>query len=73
MYIRITNKHGQVSSLLVMSKSRIAPIKTVSLPRLELLAAVVNARLLKYVAETLPIKMDSVVCWTDSMVALHWM
>ena len=72
VYIRITDKQGQVSSQLVMSRSRVAPIKTVSLPRLELLAAVVNARLLKYVAETLPIKMDSVVCWTDSMVALHW-
>ena len=72
MHIRVTVKQGQVSSQLVMSRSRIAPIKTVSLPRLELLAGVVNARLLKYVAETLPIKMDSVVCWTDSMVALHW-
>ena len=72
MYIRITDKQGQVSSQLVMSRSRVAPIKTVSLPRLKLFTAVVNARLLKYVAEALPIKMDSVICWTDSMVALHW-
>ena len=72
MHIRVTVKQGQVSSQLVMSRSRVAPIKTVSLPRLELLAGVVNARLLKYVAETLPIKMDNIVCWTDSMVALHW-
>ena len=70
VYIRITDKQGQVSSKLVMSRSRVAAIKTVSPPRLKLLAAVVNVRLLKYVAETLPIKIDSVVCWTDSMVAL---
>ena len=43
-----------------------------SLPRLELLAAVVNARLLKFVVKTLPIAMkaDRVVCWSDSMVVL---
>ena len=55
-----------------MSRYRVAPIKTVSLPRLELLVAVVNASLFKYVAETLPIKIDSVICWTESMVTLHW-
>ena len=57
-----------------MSKSRVAPTKTVSLPRLELLAAVVNARLLKltFVAESLTLKVDRVVCWTDGMVTLQW-
>ena len=55
-----------------MSKSRVAPAKTVSLPRLELLAAVVNARLLKFVAESLTLEVDQVVCWTDSMVMLQW-
>ena len=71
VYIRVTDKQGQISSQLVMSKSRVALIKTVSLPRLELLAAVVNARLLKFVVETLPFKIDNVVCYTDSMVALQ--
>ena len=72
VYIRVIESVGQVSSKLVMSKSRVAPIKEVSLPRLELLAAVVNTRLLKFVVDTLQIKMHRVVCWTDSMVTLHW-
>ena len=72
VYIRIADKQGHVSSQLVISKSRVAPIKKVSLPRLELLAAVVNARLLKFVVDTLPMEVSGVVCWTDSMVALHW-
>ena len=42
-----------------------------SLPRLELLAVVVNARLLTFVVDTLPMEVSSVVCWTDIMVALH--
>ncbi|XP_068756583.1 uncharacterized protein [Montipora capricornis] len=72
LYIRIRDKQDNVSSQLVISKSRVAPIKKVSLPRLELLAAVVNARLLKFVVGALPMKVARVVCWSDSMVALHW-
>ena len=72
VYIRSVDEAGCVSTHLVMSKSRVAPTKTVSLPRLELLAAVLNARLLKFVAESLTLKIDRVVCWTDSMVTLQW-
>ena len=63
---------GNVSNHLVMSKSRVAPTKTVTLPRLYLLAAVINSRLLKFVAESLCLKLDRVVCWTDSMVTFQW-
>jgi len=52
---------GKVSTHLVMSKSRVAPTKTVSLPRLGLLAAVINSRLLKFVAASLCLKLDRVV------------
>ena len=72
VYLRITDSCGHVAMQLVMSKSRVAPIKTVSLPRLELLAAVINARLLKFVVKAFPVKIDRVVCWTDSMVTRHW-
>ena len=71
VYIRIRDKAENVSSQLVISKSRVAPIKKVSLPRLELLAAVVNARLLKFVVRALPMKVARVVCLSDGMVALH--
>ena len=72
MYIRIADKQRHLSSQLVISKSGVAPITKVSLLRVELLAAVVNARLLKFVLNTLPMEVNSVVCWTDSMVALYW-
>ena len=39
VYIRIADKQGHVSSQLVISKSRVGPIKTVSLPRLELFSS----------------------------------
>ena len=69
-----THRLVQVWSQLVMSKSRVATIKAMSLPRLELLAAVVNGRLLMFVVDTLPIKMHPVlyvgqIVWP---VTLHW-
>ena len=67
VYIKCVGEGGHASTHLAMSKSRVAPAKTVSLPRLELLAAVVKARLLKFVAESLTLEVDQVVCWTDSM------
>ena len=46
VYARVEDVSGQVRTQLLMSKSRVAPIKRISLPRLEVLAAIVNARLL---------------------------
>lgn len=72
VYIRYVDEAGHISIQLVMSKSRVAPIKTVSLPRLKLLATVIHTRLLKFVAESLTLKIDQVVCWTYSILTLHW-
>ena len=61
-----------VNSPIVMSKSRVAPIKIVSLPRLELLAAVIK---LKFVAESLSLKIDKVLkgssCQWKTFVTNH--
>jgi transposase InsO family protein len=57
------------------SKTKVAPLKTQSIARLELCAALVGARLLKAVQESLKrleIKMD-VYAWTDSEIVLHWL
>ena len=57
---------------LVMSKSRLTPRQPVSLPRLELTAALIGARLAAYVRQQLHATPQAVYFWTDSMVALHW-
>jgi hypothetical protein len=74
VYVRVTQQNGDVDTHLVISKTMVAPAKVVSLPRLELLAAVINSRLLKFVAGSLSTstEIERVVCWTDSEVTLHW-
>ena len=73
VYIRVQDVTGEVKTALLMAKSRVAPVKKVSLPRLELLAALVNARLLRFVVDSLHnLKIDRVFCWTDSSITLYW-
>ena len=61
---------------LVMSKCRVAPIKTVTLPRLELMAAVVATRLVQFVKSAIHLQPDDssshIHMWTDSQIVLHW-
>ena len=71
-HLQLQMPSGEYKSSLVISKSRVVPLKTISLPRLELLSALLCARLTVYVKREL--KLDNMVCylWTDSTVALAW-
>lgn len=73
VYIRIPLPDDSFSVSLVMAKGRVAPVKRVSLPRLELLGSLLAARLVTYVRRALHLP-DSTTCrcWTDSMIALGW-
>lgn len=56
----------------VAAKSRVSPLKKVTIPRLELLACVLGARLAKYIVDALFLKDVSICYWTDATVALCW-
>ena len=58
VYIPIVSTEGDITTKLVMSKTRLAPLKRVTLPRLELLASVINARLVTFVAESMKKKIN---------------
>lgn len=71
VYIRSDLGSGNYRSELLSSKSRVAPLKAVSLPRLELSAAVLLARLVSKVKDSLEIPMQTFL-WSDSMITLNW-
>ncbi|XP_055699184.1 uncharacterized protein LOC129799382 [Phlebotomus papatasi] len=70
-YLRIVFDEGSDVSL-VCARSRVAPLKQMSIPRMELQAAVLCVRLAKTIREFLEVRIDNVVFWSDSMTVLKW-
>ncbi|GFW00325.1 uncharacterized protein TNCV_4355221 [Trichonephila clavipes] len=58
---------------LITSKSRVAPIKSLTIPRLELCAAVLLAKLAKRVVAALQLDTAELYLWLDSMIVLAWL
>ncbi|XP_030849893.1 uncharacterized protein LOC115927770 [Strongylocentrotus purpuratus] len=71
-YMRIKNGEGRVHCILVMAKSRIAPLKAVTIPRLELSAAVVSIRVSTFLQRELALEDIEHIYWTDSNVVLGY-
>jgi hypothetical protein len=73
VYVRVIDANGKISGKLLCAKSRVAPLKTISISRLELAAAVLLARLISNIQDIIKIKVDTVHYWTDSTIVLAWL
>ena len=71
-YLHCINKAGEIHTSLLCSKGRLAPIKTVSIPRLELQAAVLAARLDSVLRRELHLDLGESRFWVDSEVVLKY-
>ncbi|XP_035208111.1 uncharacterized protein LOC118182826 [Stegodyphus dumicola] len=63
---------GSVTVQLLQAKSRITPTKTITIPRLELMAATIGARLFSSVKQALKLPNIKTYFWTDSSTVLVW-
>ena len=70
VYAKYQPNDGTVTGTIVTAKTRVAPLVAVSIPRLELMEAILGCTLGITVAETLEIDSNQIIFWSDSMNVL---
>ncbi len=63
---------GCKSSRIIAAKGHVAPLEEISIPRLELMAAILGLRLAESTCQVLDISLHDAVFWSDSMNVLWW-
>ncbi|XP_043862794.1 uncharacterized protein LOC120457848 isoform X2 [Drosophila santomea] len=71
-YWRVTYEDDDVQVSFVSAKTKCAPMRTMTIPRLELQAAVLGTRLMNTVKEEHSVVITDLVLWTDSKTVLRW-
>ena len=71
-YLRLIDDMGKINCLLVMAKSHFAPLKPVTITRLELMAVLVSAKVGTSLRRELDCNRINEVFWTDSRVVLGY-
>ncbi|XP_032229033.2 uncharacterized protein LOC116612438 [Nematostella vectensis] len=71
-YVRFENEDGLVEVSFVAAKAKVAPIRAISIPRLELMAAGLGLKLAECVSRILDIPLSQHTFWSDSMDVIYW-
>lgn len=71
-YLRTIHQDESVEIHLITAKTRVTPLKSMTIPRLELCAALLLARLLEVTHRELNIPNLELYAWTDSAITLAW-
>ena len=72
MYLRTRYEDSLISISLLTSRARVAPLKKVIIPWLELCGAVLTAKLLRTSVEDLGLSTNKLFAWTNSMIVYAW-
>ena len=73
IYLRVITR-SEASVKLLCSKSKVSPMKNLTIPRLELLSCVLLSKLINSSINALKdeLVIDRIYCWSDSEISLHW-
>lgn len=71
-YLVLENKQGKKHCSFLIGKARVAPLKQVTIPRLELTAAVVAVKIDKMLRQELQVPLQPSIFWTDSTTVLRY-
>ncbi|XP_043214441.1 uncharacterized protein LOC122377914 [Amphibalanus amphitrite] len=71
-YIRTVRGDGEVFCSLVLSRGRVAPLKAITVPRLELAAAKLAVDVNQELLRALDMRIHNVTFWTDSTTVLRY-
>ncbi|XP_076660155.1 uncharacterized protein LOC143363463 [Halictus rubicundus] len=71
-YLRFEVENAPARVAFIMAKTRVAPLKPMSIPRLELQAALLASRLARTVQKELEIEISRRVFWSDSITVIRW-
>ena len=73
VYLRATYQTRAPTCCLVVAKTKVAPLKLLTIPRLELCGAALLARLLESTRQALGLPVECVSAWCDSTIVLAWL
>lgn len=72
IYLRYVINSTEIRVSLVNAKARVAPLKELTIPRLELMGCLIGARLVNFTKDAFNKEKFEIFMWTDSTIALHW-
>ena len=71
-FLRVIYNDGNIQCRNIMSKSRLVPLKVLTIPRLELQSAVLGVKMKNVLVEEIDLTIRNTQFWTDSMITLQY-
>ncbi|XP_072394935.1 uncharacterized protein [Diabrotica undecimpunctata] len=73
IYVCSIDPESKYHSHILCSKTKVAPIKSITIPKLELCAALLGSQLIDKVTKSLSILNMPIYMWSDSKIVLSWL